>query len=31
MNHCLAQIFRVGLPLLLPKRDFVSRSVVFQN
>jgi hypothetical protein len=31
MNHCLAQFFRAGLPPRLPKRDFVSRSVVFQN
>jgi hypothetical protein len=31
MDHCLAQLFRVGLAPYLPKRDFVSRSVVFQN
>ena len=31
MNHCLAQFFRAGLPPRLPKRDFVSRSVVFQD
>jgi hypothetical protein len=31
MNHCLAQVFRVGLSLGLPKRDCVSGSVVFQN
>jgi len=31
MNHCLAQLFRVGLPARLPERDFVSRSVIFQN
>jgi hypothetical protein len=31
MNHCLAQVFRAGLPPRLPKRDFVSRSVVFEN
>jgi hypothetical protein len=31
MNHCLAQVLRVGLPLRLPKRNFVSRPVVFQN
>jgi hypothetical protein len=31
MDHCLAQVFRAGLPLCLPKRDCVSRSVVFQN
>ena len=31
MNHCLAQFFRAGLPARLPKRDFVSRPVVFQN
>lgn len=31
MNHCLAQVFRAGLPPRLPKRDVVSRSVVFQN
>src|SRR5579872_4238794 len=31
MYHCLTQVFRAGLPVRLPKRDFVSRSVVFQN
>jgi hypothetical protein len=31
INHCLAQFFRAGTPSRLPKRDFVSRSVVFQN
>jgi hypothetical protein len=31
MNHCLAQVFGGGLPPRLPKRDLVSRSVVFQN
>jgi len=31
VNHCLAQVFRAGLPPCLPQRDFVSRSVVFQN
>ena len=31
MNHCLAQVFSGGLPPRLPEREFVSRSVVFQN
>jgi hypothetical protein len=31
MNHCLAQVFRVGLSLRLPNRDFVRRPIVFQN
>jgi hypothetical protein len=31
MNHCLAQVFRGGLPPRLPKRDFVGRPVVFQS
>src|SRR5579864_503537 len=31
MNHRLAQVLRAGLPIRLPKRDSVSRSVVFQN
>ena len=31
MNHRLTQVFRVGLPLRLPKGDFVSRSVIFHN
>ena len=31
MNHCLAQVFRVGLPKSLPKCDFVGCPIVFQN
>ncbi|HUE01577.1 MAG TPA: hypothetical protein VMR62_18535 [Bryobacteraceae bacterium] len=31
MDHRLAQIFRVGLPLFLPKGDVVSCAVVSQN
>jgi hypothetical protein len=31
MNHCLAQVFGVGLPSCLPKGDFVSRSIVLEN
>jgi hypothetical protein len=31
MNHCLAQVFRAGLPPRLPERDFVSSPVVFEN
>jgi len=31
MNHCLAQVFSVGLPQRLPKRDFMGCPVVFQN
>ncbi|MGA2591856.1 MAG: hypothetical protein ABSH32_18245 [Bryobacteraceae bacterium] len=31
MNHCLAQVFRVGLSLRLPKSDFVRCPVVFHN
>jgi hypothetical protein len=31
MNHCLAQLFGVGLPARLPERNLVSRPVVLQN
>src|SRR5579862_8130585 len=31
MNHCLAQVFRAGLPLRLPNHDFMSRSIVLKN
>jgi len=31
MNHCLAQIFCVCLPLRLTNRDFVRRPVILQN
>ena len=31
MKHCLAQVFSVGLPTRLPKRDFVGCPVVLQN
>jgi len=31
VNHCLAQIFRVGLALSLTERDVVGRSVIFYN
>jgi hypothetical protein len=31
MNHCLAQVFSVGLPPRLSKCDFVGCSVGFQN
>jgi hypothetical protein len=31
MNHCLAQVFSVGLSLSLTNRDFVGRPVICEN
>src|ERR1051326_3459829 len=31
MDHCLAQVFGVGLPLRLTNRDCMGRPVIFHN